>query len=143
MMAYPVHKSDEEWRAILDPMEFAVLREAATERPGTGALLHGEREGIYSCRACGAELFRAHTKFEAHCGWPSFYEPQHDEAVELKLDRSHGMFRTEVLCANCGSHLGHVFDDAPHTPTGQRFCINSVSLSFDPTEPELRIEAGS
>ncbi|ROR97203.1 peptide-methionine (R)-S-oxide reductase [Salana multivorans] len=133
-MDYKVWKSDTEWRELLGADEYAVLREAATERPWTGELLDEAREGIYSCRACGAELFRAETKFESHCGWPSFYAPKESDAVELVEDRSLGMVRTEVRCATCGSHLGHVFDDAPQTPTGDRFCMNSVSLAFAPAE---------
>ena len=129
-----VSKTDEQWRAELNPMEFAVLREAATERPFTGELLEEHRTGVFSCRACGAELFRSDTKFESHCGWPSFYQPQEGDAVTLIEDRSHGMVRTEVRCARCDSHLGHLFDDAPQTPTGDRFCINSVSLRFAPQE---------
>lgn len=129
---YDVTKTEDQWRAQLSPEEFDVLRQAGTERPGTGELLHEGRDGIYSCRGCGAELFRSHAKFDAQCGWPSFYQPRESDAVQLRPDDSLGMTRTEVLCATCGSHLGHVFSDAPHTPTGDRFCMNSVALSFAP-----------
>ena len=131
-MNYQVSKSEQEWREELSDLEYHILREAGTERPGTGALLNEDRLGIFSCRGCGAELFRSNTKFDAHCGWPSFYEPKAGDAVELIEDRSHGMLRTEVRCSNCGSHLGHVFEDAPQTPTGDRYCINSVSITFAP-----------
>lgn len=130
-MKYPVLKPEDQWRSELSDFEYEVLREAATERPFSGELLHEERVGTYYCRGCGARLFSSPTKFDAGCGWPSFYEPTADDAVELKLDRSHGRIRTEVCCANCGSHLGHVFEDAPSTPTGSRYCINSVCLSFE------------
>ena len=130
-MAYRVDKTEDEWKVELNPQEFHILREAGTERPGTGELLNENREGVYRCRACQAELFRSETKFDAHCGWPSFYAPQESDAVELLPDTSLGYERTEVRCAACGSHLGHVFDDAPQTPTGNRFCMNSVSLTFD------------
>ena len=129
-MNYQVSKSEDEWKEELTPIEFHVLREAGTERPGTGELLNENRVGIFHCRGCGSELFRSETKFDAHCGWPSFYAPKETDAVELLEDRSHGMIRTEVRCSNCGSHLGHLFDDAPQTPTGDRYCINSVSITF-------------
>ncbi|HVE73930.1 MAG TPA: peptide-methionine (R)-S-oxide reductase MsrB [Mycobacteriales bacterium] len=131
-MTYAVDKSEEEWRAQLSPQEYDVLRKAGTERPFTGEYNDTTTVGIYSCRACDAELFRSETKFDSHCGWPSFYAPKADDAVVLREDRSMFSVRTEVLCANCGSHLGHVFDDAPQTPTGNRFCMNSVSLRLHP-----------
>jgi peptide-methionine (R)-S-oxide reductase len=130
-MSYEVTKTDQQWRDELSPEEYQVLRQAGTERPGTGELLHENREGVFRCRACGAELFRSDSKFDAHCGWPSFFEPKESDAVELIEDRTLGMVRTEVRCARCGSHLGHVFDDAPQTPTGERFCMNSISLTFE------------
>lgn len=133
-MNYAVSKSDEEWRQELSPEEFAVLRQAATERPWSGELLDEKREGVYRCKACGAELFRSDAKFDSACGWPSFYIPTEQDAVVLLKDSTLGMERVEVRCANCGSHLGHVFDDAPQTPTGDRFCMNSVSLSFEAKE---------
>lgn len=126
-----VVRSEEEWRTQLNPAEYAVLRQAGTERPWTGEYTETKTEGLYECRACGAELFRSDTKFDSHCGWPSFYSPLAGDSVELIEDRSLGMVRTEVRCATCGSHLGHVFDDAPQTPTGDRFCMNSVSLTFE------------
>ena len=131
---YPVSKTDEQWRQELTAEEYQVLRRAGTERPFTGEYNDTKTTGVYSCRACGQELFRSDTKFDSHCGWPSFYAPKDDDAVELIEDRTLGMVRTEVRCANCGSHLGHVFDDAPQTPTGDRFCMNSVSLRLQPTE---------
>lgn len=132
--SYKVSRTDEEWREQLSPEEYQVLREAGTERPFTGEYTDTETEGVYDCRACGAELFRSTTKFHSHCGWPSFYEPSADDNVVLRKDTSVGMVRTEVLCASCGSHLGHVFvGEGYETPTDKRFCINSVSLRLNET----------
>ena len=131
-MTYKVHKTDEQWREELTKEEYQVLRRAGTERPGSGEYNNTKTSGIYSCRACDAELFRSETKFDSHCGWPSFYEPTSKDNVELIEDNTMGMLRVEVRCASCGSHLGHVFQDAPQTPTGDRFCLNSVSLKLGP-----------
>ena len=128
--SFPVAKSEAEWRQELDPTRYAILREAATERPWSGALLDEKRAGVYTCGACGAELFPSGTKFDSGSGWPSFYASINPDAVILNTDKSLGMTRTEVLCANCGSHLGHLFDDAYQTPTGDRYCMNSLSLGF-------------
>ncbi len=124
--------TDEEWKKRLTPKQYEVLRSKSTEAPFTGKLLHNKGTGKYTCAACGAELFDSGTKFDSGSGWPSFYDVISSTAVNLKEDNSHGMDRTEVECANCGGHLGHVFNDAPDKPTGQRFCINSCSLDFQP-----------
>ena len=129
----PQELTDEEWRRRLTPEQYAVLRQASTERAFTGALLHNKDSGTYSCAACGAPLYRSETKFESGSGWPSFFDAAAPDAVELVPDTTHGMVRTEVRCASCGSHLGHLFDDGP-APTGQRHCMNSVALQFDPDE---------
>ena len=124
-----------DWIEKLSPKEYAVLREAATERPWTGELLDESRAGLYTCKACGNELFASGTKFDSGCGWPSFYESVRPEAVRLVNDISLGIERTEVRCARCDSHLGHVFPDGVGTPTGDRYCMNSLALAFDARTP--------
>ncbi|WP_045195370.1 peptide-methionine (R)-S-oxide reductase MsrB [Rhodococcus sp. B7740] len=128
-----VQLTDAQWREKLTPEEYAVLRQAGTERPGVGEYTDTTTEGIYECRACGAELFRSTEKFESHCGWPSFFDPADTDAVILKEDTSLGMRRVEVICRTCHSHLGHVFEGEGYpTPTDQRYCINSISLTLKP-----------
>jgi peptide-methionine (R)-S-oxide reductase len=130
-----VTRSEQEWKERLTAEEYAVLRQAATERPWSGEYVDTKTTGVYECRGCGAELFRSETKFESHCGWPSFYDPAESEAVILREDRSMGMARTEVLCASCHGHLGHVFrGEGFPTPTDQRYCINSIAVRLIPTE---------
>ena len=132
-MSYRVERSDAEWRERLSAEEYQVLRQAGTERPWTGEYVDTKTEGVYRCRACDAELFRSDTKFESHCGWPSFYSPLAEDRVEYIEDTTFGMRRVEVRCANCGSHLGHVFEGEGYdVPTDQRYCINSISVRLEP-----------
>ncbi|KAH3674859.1 hypothetical protein WICMUC_003062 [Wickerhamomyces mucosus] len=130
MSQFPVNKSESEWKAILSPAQFAILREKATERPGTGPYLHTKDVGIYHCAGCDAPLYKSSTKFDSHCGWPSFYEALPD-ALKIYEDTSHGMVRTEMVCAKCGGHLGHIFKgEGYENPTDERHCVNSISLKF-------------
>ena len=131
-----VEKTDAQWREELTPEQYQVLRKAGTERAFTGKYWNNHDDGIYRCAGCGAELFGSDTKFESGSGWPSFTEPKVAEAVTLKRDISHGMIRTEVECARCGGHLGHVFDDGPRDRGGQRYCMNSCAMDFQPTASE-------
>ena len=130
-MSPEVSKTEEEWRQELSPEQYEVLRRSGTERPFSGKYVHNHDDGTYRCAGCGAVLFSSGTKFDSGSGWPSFYKPEDEENVERRTDSSHGMTRTEVLCRKCGGHLGHVFDDGPN-PTGLRYCINSLSLDFEP-----------
>ena len=135
-MPEKIQKTDTEWKALLaekgaESMAFEVTRHAATERPYTGKYDKNRADGTYQCICCGAELFDSSTKFDAGCGWPSYWEPIDSEVVERVIDKSHGTVRVEVRCNRCGSHLGHVFDDGPD-PTGERFCINSAAIDFKP-----------
>ena len=129
-----IEKTDAEWRSELTPEQYAVLRRQATEAPFTGSYALTKDAGTFKCAGCGAELFSSDTKFDSGSGWPSFTEPAIAEAVELREDRSHGMVRTEAVCARCGGHLGHVFDDGPRDAGGMRYCINSCALDLDPAE---------
>lgn len=129
-----VVKSEKEWKEILTPEQYNVLREKGTERAFTGKYWDSKENGVYKCAACGQELFVSDTKFDSGCGWPSFYAPENENTIKTQDDFSHFMHRTEVLCSKCGGHLGHVFDDGPN-PTGLRYCINSASLSFEKKKP--------
>ncbi len=132
---YAVSKTEDEWRSELSPAEYQVLRQAGTERPYVGEYTDTKTEGVYACRACGAELFTSETKFDSHCGWPSFYSPLAGDSVQYLEDVSMGTKRVEVRCASCGSHLGHVFEGEGYgTPTDQRYCINSISMTLKPAE---------
>ena len=128
---YPISKSEEDWRAQLGPTQFEVARHAATEPPFSGKYWDHWNNGQYNCVGCGTPLFKSDTKFDAGCGWPSYFEPVNAEVIERIVDKTHGMVRVEVRCNNCGSHLGHVFEDGPQ-PTGERFCINSAAINFAP-----------
>ncbi|TQN31893.1 peptide-methionine (R)-S-oxide reductase [Haloactinospora alba] len=130
-----IPRTEAEWRERLGSDAYAVLRQGATERPWSGEYVSTDTVGVYRCRGCGTELFRSAEKFESHCGWPSFYDPADSSAVTLHEDRSLGMTRTEVRCAHCGSHLGHVFRGEGYpTPTDERYCINSVALTLEPAD---------
>ena len=135
-MNYPVNKDDSEWKAQLSPERFHVLRQAGTERPWTGELLDEKRSGEFVCAGCAAPLFLSDTKFDSGSGWPSFWDAVNPDAIEVHQDRSLGMVREEIVCANCGGHLGHRFPDGYGTPTGQRYCVNSLSLEFTPRDGE-------
>lgn len=134
-MKFNVEKTEQEWRESLTPEQYYILRQKGTERPHTGEYNLFFEDGTYKCAACGAPLFTSDSKFDAHCGWPSFDKAISDSAIVEQTDYSHGMVRTEIMCGNCGGHLGHVFDDGP-TETGLRYCVNSISIGFEGEEKE-------
>jgi peptide-methionine (R)-S-oxide reductase len=131
-MPYKVNKSAEEWKEKLSSEQYRVLREHGTERPFTGELYENKEEGVYSCGACGFDLFSSEHKYNTGCGWPSYWGELDSATIERKVDLTHGMVRTELLCSNCGSHLGHAFNDGPRDKGGERYCINSISMIFRP-----------
>ncbi len=133
LMKPKVNKPEEEWEKILTPQQFYILRKKGTDLPGTGAYTYHFEQGVYKCAGCGASLFYSDNKYESHCGWPSF-DNAIEGAVVMQPDYSHNMIRTEILCANCGGHLGHIFDDGPVETTGKRYCVNSTSLSFEKSD---------
>ncbi len=138
-MTFNVNKSEEEWKKELTPEQYYILREKGTERPHTGEYNMFFEDGVYHCAACDAPLFESDSKFDAHCGWPSFDRAISDSSIVEVADYSHGMVRTEIMCANCGGHLGHVFNDGP-TDTGLRYCVNSVSIGFDKESKDKKEE---
>ena len=140
-MPEKIVRSDQEWRQLLTPAQYYVLRQQGTERPFVNEFDHHFEPGTYACAGCDQELFTSETKFNSGCGWPAFYAAKAGDRVAFRPDRSHGMIRTEVLCARCDSHLGHIFDDAPQTPTGQRYCINSVAMKFIPADKSKEVQA--
>jgi peptide-methionine (R)-S-oxide reductase len=137
-----INRSEAEWKAVLTPEQYYILREKGTDRPFTGKYYLHKEKGMYTCAACGNELFTSDMKFESECGWPSFDKEIAGDKIKKVVDRSHGMVRTEILCARCGSHLGHLFDDGP-TLTGQRYCVNSTSIDFKKEGKEEKPEARS
>ena len=136
-MTQKIIKTDEEWQKILSPEKFVVLRKKGTERAFTGSLYNNHEKGVYVCGGCGEEMFKSHTKYDSGSGWPSFWEPISEDKIEESVDKSHGMKRTEIMCAKCGGHLGHVFDDGPRNKTGLRYCVNSASLDFKNHENKI------